>query len=165
MQNIPVAFYLFDSQWKICLVYPPKRWKRSSKKEKERMTVLKTHFATSVFFICFYIFQGLFNFRVIFVKIKTPDCKNKQATLNDCHPANHSGLLCRPSAGEAQTCKRSEEGQEGLTHCLLSLSSNSRKKKDSGQESLHAQHLQSSCLLSHARTMAAATFPGPRDIV
>lgn len=97
------------------------------------MTVLKTHFAKSVFFICFYIFQGLFNFQVIFIKIKTPVCKYKQATLNDCHPANHSGLLCRPSAEEAQTCKSSEEG---LTHCLFSVSSNSRKKKDSGQESL-----------------------------
>lgn len=97
------------------------------------MTVLKTHFAKSVFFICFYIFQGLFNFQVIFIKTKTPVCKYKQVTLNDCHPANHSGLLCRPSAGEAQTCKSSEEG---LTHFLFSASSNSRKKKDSGQESL-----------------------------
>ena len=31
-------------------------------------------------------------------------------TFNDCHQANHWGLSCRPAAGEAQTCRRSERG-------------------------------------------------------
>lgn len=29
-------------------------------------------------------------------------------TFSDCHQASHSGLPCRPSAGDAQTCKRSQ---------------------------------------------------------